>query len=180
MTRASSTRSILARARFAALLVAVALPADARADIIDDQQQPTAGTQQPPVRIARRGPAVHPEDAAVRIPLEAYIRGMESGDEADLRRAFFKDARLWWSRDGLVATRSTDEFITAMSGRGEGEDGPRRRITIVEVNGDVATATIEVQYSTARFVDYLTLLKVGDEWRISNKAYVLEGRTTIS
>lgn len=180
MTRASSSRPILARVRFAALLVTLALPADARANVIADQQQPPAGIQQPTVRTARRGPAVHPEDAAVRVPLDAYIRGVESGEEAELRRAFLKDARLWWSRDGHVATRSTEEFIAALRGKGEGEDGPRRRITVVEVSGDVATATIEVEYETARFVDYLTLLKVGDEWRISNKAYVLEGRTTIS
>ncbi len=180
MTRAPSSRPILARARSAALVLTLALPADARANVTSAEQPSSAGGQQPTVRPARRGPAVHPEDAAVRIPLEAYIRGMGSGDEADLRRAFHTDARLWWSRDGRVATRSTEEFIGAMSGKGEGEDGPRRRITVVEVSGDVATATIEVEYATARFVDYLTLLKVGDEWRIANKAYLAEGRTTIS
>lgn len=185
MSRASSSRSLVRRPHWIALLfVTLALSAPARvasAHVHEQPPQARNGTiQQPTMRANRRGPVEHPEDAAVRVPLDAYLRGVASGDEADLRRAFLREARLWWSRDGQVAERTADEYIESVAGREEGEDAPHRRIVTVDISGETATATIEVAYATARFIDYVTLLKVGDEWRIATKAFMPDGRLTIS
>jgi hypothetical protein len=67
------------------------------------QAQQGITTVQPsvPAREASvQGPLTHPDEAAIRIPVDAYLRGHETGDVTSFRRAFAKDARLWWVRDG--------------------------------------------------------------------------------
>lgn len=124
-----------------------------------------------PVREVADSPGGHPEDAAVRIPLDAYLRGHETGDAALLRRAFAPDARLWWARDGQVATRTTEEYIAAVSGRRAAGDEGRRRLVSVEIGDGFAVATFEISYPGARLTDQLTLARIGEEWRITSKSF---------
>lgn len=129
---------------------------------------------------ASQGPLTHPEDAAVRIPVEAYLRGHETGDAESFRRAFAKDARLWWVRDGQVATRTADEYITAVSGRRATDHRHRRRLVKLEISGETAVATIEMDYPGVRLTDQLTLQKQGDEWKITVKSFSSEPRPAVS
>lgn len=136
----------------AVLAVALALPVPAAA------QSPAAASPE--------------EEAAVRVPLEAYLRGHATGDSAAFRRAFWPQARLWSVRDGQLATRTADEYIGGASGRPAADEARRRRrIVSVQVAGTAAIAVIELDYPAVHFVDYMTLLKVGDEWRIINKSF---------
>jgi hypothetical protein len=147
------------------------------------QAQQGITTAQPSVparEIAVQGPLTHPEEAAIRIPVDAYLRGHETGDVSYFRRAFAKDARLWWVRDGQVATRTTEEYIAAVSGRRSAEPGHRRRLVHLEITGETAIATISIEYPTVRLTDQLTLQRVGDEWRITTKTFSSEPRPTVS
>jgi hypothetical protein len=118
------------------------------------------------------------DSAAVRVPLEAYLRGHATGDSTAFRRAFWKEARLWSVANGQLATRTADEYIAAASGRPAADEAQRkRRIVRVEIAGNAAIATIELDYPAVRFVDYMTLLKVGDQWRIINKSFYADRRT---
>lgn len=143
-------------------------------------QQGPSGTAGRTIEAANQGPRVHPEDASVRIPLEAYLRGHATGDSTAFRRAFWKDARLWWTRDGMVATRTTDEYIASESGEWRRDALHRRRIVRVEISGETAIATVEVDYPSVRFTDHITLLKVGEEWRIISKAFISEPLATVT
>lgn len=122
-------------------------------------------------------PASADEEAAVRIPLEAYLRGHATGDKDAFRRAFWPEARLWWVRDGQLATRTSEEYINGGSGRPAADEAQRkRRIVSVHVTGNAAIGIIELDYPATRFIDYMALLKVGDEWRIINKSFHAEPR----
>jgi hypothetical protein len=119
-----------------------------------------------------RTPAQAADDAAARVPLEAYLRGHATGDSAAFRRAFWKDAKLWFVRDGQLASRTADEYIGAASGRPAADEAQRkRRIVSVHITGNAAVAVVELDYPTTHFMDYMTLLRVGDEWRIINKSF---------
>ncbi|MBC7894213.1 MAG: nuclear transport factor 2 family protein [Cytophagaceae bacterium] len=119
------------------------------------------------------------EEAAVRIPLEAYLKGHATGDSAAFRRAFWKDAKLWFVRDGKLASRTSDEYIAGASGRPAADEAKRkRRIVSTHIAGNAAMAVIELDYPATRFIDYMALLKVGDEWRIINKSFYAEPRGT--
>ncbi len=115
------------------------------------------------------------DEAAVRIPLEAYLRGHATGDSAAFRRAFFKEAKLFWVRDGQLATRTSDEYVAGASGRPPADEAQRKRwIESVDIAGNAAFAKIVLDYPATRFVDYMALLKVGGEWRIINKSFYAE------
>ncbi len=108
----------------------------------------------------------------MRIPLEAYLRGHATGDSSAFRRAFWKEAKLWWVAEGKLASRTADEYIGGASGRPAADEAQRRRrIVSVQVEGTAAVAVIELDYPQVHFIDYMTLLKVGDEWRIINKSF---------
>lgn len=118
-----------------------------------------------------------PEEAAVRIPLESYLKGHATGDSAAFRRAFWREAKLFWVRDGQLATRTSDEYIAGASGRPPADEAKRkRRIVSVHVTGNSAIGIIELDYPTTHFIDYMTLLKIGNEWRIINKSFYAEPR----
>lgn len=111
-------------------------------------------------------------EAAVRVPLDAYLRGHATGDSAAFRRAFWKEARLHWVRDGQLATRTADEYIAGAGGRpADDEPQRKRRIVSVHIAGNAASAVIELDYPATHFIDYMSLLKIGDEWRIIHKTF---------
>lgn len=118
------------------------------------------------------------EEAAVRIPLEAYLKGHATGDSAAFRRAFWKDAKLWFVRDGKLASRTSDEYIAGAAGKPAADEAKRkRRIVSVNIAGNAAIATIELDYPATHFIDYMTLLKVDGEWRIINKSFYAAPRS---
>lgn len=111
-------------------------------------------------------------EAAVRVPLDAYLRGHATGDSAAFRRAFWKEARLHWVRDGQLTTRTADEYIAGAGGRpAEDEAQRKRRVVNVHITGNAAAAVIELDYPATHFIDYMSLLKIGDEWRIIHKTF---------
>lgn len=117
--------------------------------------------------------ASQPSDLdAVRIPLDLYLQGQAEGDGSYMRRAFHPDATVSWMHDGAVAQRTAEEFA-ALFARGPAPDEAdrHRRISSIDVTGDVAVARIELDYPGAFLTDYMTLVRVGDEWKIIHKAY---------
>jgi len=50
----------------------------------------------------------------------------------------------------------------------------QRRIEHDEITGIAGVAKIVVDYPTVTYTDYMSLLKVGDEWKIVNKVFYAE------
>lgn len=108
----------------------------------------------------------------VKEALYHYLLGHSLGDADHFRRAFHEQGRLYWVRDGQLRTRSVTEYAAGASGRpAEDESRRRRRVTSMSITGDVAAATVELDYPSGRFVDYMALVRIGDEWRIISKVY---------
>ncbi|MEM6645818.1 MAG: nuclear transport factor 2 family protein [Bacteroidota bacterium] len=109
---------------------------------------------------------------AARVPLEAYLKGHATGDGTHMREAFHPDARIFWMRNGQVASRTAAEFAGLFNrGPAPDEADRKRSITHLEVTGDVGIATIELDYPNAFLTDYMTLIKVDGAWKIINKSY---------
>ena len=109
---------------------------------------------------------------AVRVPLDLYLRGQAEGDGSYMRRAFHPDATVSWTQDGAVAQRTAEEFAALFTrGPAPDEADRQRRVVSVDVSGDVAVARLELDYPGAFITDYMTLVRVGDEWKIIHKAY---------
>ena len=115
------------------------------------------------------------EKAAVRVPLENYIKGHETGDAEYMRKAFHTEGNLIFIRDGKYTTRSFAEYIGGMSGKPAADEAKRKRsIDAIDLVGNAAVARITLDYPTVKFVDYMTLLKINGEWKIVNKSFYAE------
>jgi len=121
------------------------------------------------------------EKAAVRVPLENYIKGHETGDPEFMRKAFHTEGNLIFVRDGKFTTRSFSEYIGGMSGKPAADEAKRKRaIESIDVAGNAAIARIVLDYPAVKFVDYMTLLKINGEWKIVNKTFYAEPKQAAS
>ncbi len=119
------------------------------------------------------------ENSAVRVPLQNYIKGHETGDGEYFRKAFHTEGNMVWIRDGKFTARSFKEYIAGASGKpAADEDMRKRQIESVDVVGTAASAKIILDYPTVRFVDYMALLKINGEWKIVSKVFYAEPKNT--
>ena len=117
------------------------------------------------------------DEKAARVPLEHYLQGHATGDGAHYRAAFHPEARLFFIRDGKVTTRTSEEYIAGANGKPQADEAQRKRwIESVDIAGNAGIAKIILDYPTARFVDYMSLLKVDGEWKIVNKTFYAESK----
>ena len=115
------------------------------------------------------------DTAAARVPLENYIQGHATGNGEFMRKAFHNDAKVMSFRDGKMASLTVEEFASRFSGKPAADEAQRkRRIESVEITGNAGSAKIVLDYPTVTFTDYMSLLKVGDEWKIVNKVFYAE------
>jgi hypothetical protein len=113
-----------------------------------------------------------PEVKGVQTAIEHYLRGHSTGDGANHRMAFHPDARLFWIRDGQVATRTSEEYAAGSRGTpAPDEEQRKRKIDFIDISGDAAIAKVTLDYPDVTFTDYMSLLKIGDEWKIVNKTF---------
>ena len=119
------------------------------------------------------------EEAAVRVPLENYIKGHATGDGEYMKKAFHTEGNLIFVRDGKYSTRSFAEYIAGFAGKPAADEKDRKRsIESVDVAGNAAVAKVILDYPNVRFVDYFTLLKINGEWKIVNKSFYADPKKT--
>ncbi|MEZ5345919.1 MAG: nuclear transport factor 2 family protein [Pyrinomonadaceae bacterium] len=118
------------------------------------------------------------EKQAVRIPLENYLKGHETGQAEFMEKAFHTEGKLMFIRDGKYTTRDFKDYIGGMSGTAAKDEADRKRkIESIDISGNAAVGKIVLDYPKVRFVDYMTLLKIDGEWKIVNKAFFAEPKS---
>lgn len=111
----------------------------------------------------------HPQEAAVLETLYAYINGRNYGNPKLLKRAFFPEADLRYVKQDALHIWTAEDYIGHANG-GKGQPC-KSRVVAVDIEGNAAQAKIEIEYAQGKFVDYLNLLKEGDQWRIAVKTF---------
>lgn len=120
------------------------------------------------------------DEDGVRVPLENYLKGHATGDGEYMKKAFHTDGQLIFIRDGKYTTRSFADYIAGMSGKPAVDERMRKRwIESVEVVGNAAFAKIILDYPTAKFTDYMSLLKIDGEWKIVNKTFYAQPKPPV-
>ena len=115
------------------------------------------------------------EAAAARVPLENYIQGHATGNGDFMRKAFHTDARVMAFRDGKLTNLTAEEFASRFNGKPAADEAQRKRtIESIEIVGNAGVGKIVLDYPTVKFTDYMSLLKIGDEWKIVNKVFYAE------
>lgn len=126
-------------------------------------------------RISSHSAPAQADTAGARVPLENYIQGHATGNGDFMRKAFHTDAKIMAFRDGKMMNVTSEEFASRFNGTPAPDEAQRkRRIEHVEITGNAGVGKIILEYPTVTYTDYMSLLKVGDEWKIVNKVFYAE------
>ena len=121
------------------------------------------------------GSSIATAEAEARVPLDNYIQGHATGNGDFMRKAFHTDAKVMAFRDGKLTNLTAEEFASRFNGKPAADEAQRkRRIEAVEITGNAGSAKIVLDYPSVTYTDYMSLLKVGDEWKIVNKVFYAE------
>lgn len=121
-------------------------------------------------------PAAQPADAAemtaASVPVENYIKALQTGSINYARLAFHKDARMIGNRrDGFVSM-PIEEWMKGLQGKPADDEAQRKRsFRILDLTATTGVARVELIYPDVTFIDYMPLLKVDGEWKIMNKFF---------
>ena len=127
------------------------------------------------VRDPKNNKAERADIDAIKIPLENYLMGHKTGKAEYMQKAFHTEGKLMFMRDGKYTTIDFKDYIGRMNGKPAKDEANRKRwIESIDVTGNIAIGKIILDYPTAKFTDYMALLKIGDEWKIVNKAFYVE------
>ena len=114
----------------------------------------------------------HPEEAAVRVPLELYMRGHAEDNAAHMRAAFLPTARIESVRGGPFTSWDVDTYCARFKGTPAADEATRKRtIDTLDIAGTAAAARITLEHGAVTFTDYFVLLKTEAGWKIANKAF---------
>ncbi|CAM4292540.1 nuclear transport factor 2 family protein [Comamonas aquatilis] len=114
----------------------------------------------------------HPEEAAVRLPLELYMRGHAEDNAEHMRAAFMPTARLESVREGPLTSWTLDFYCQRFKNTPAADEATRRRtIDYLDIVGTAAMAKVTLYHGAVTFTDYFVLLKTEQGWKIANKAF---------
>ncbi len=114
----------------------------------------------------------HPEEAAVRVPLELYMRGHAEDNADHMRAAFMPTARLESVREGPLTSWDLDFYCQRFKNTPAADEATRRRtIDTLDIHGTAASAKVTLVHGNITFIDYFILLKTEQGWKIANKAF---------
>jgi len=111
-----------------------------------------------------------------RDAVELYFQAHAFGDGDYIRRAFAPDAKIQFVENGQLKQWTREEFAQRFQGPATDEDRRVRRIDSLDVRGTAASAVVTLDYPQVLFRDHLSLLKIGDQWKIVHKVFSAERR----
>lgn len=118
------------------------------------------------------------EEAAIQAAVQAYFRSLTHLDRAAVERAFHPDAFIQTvSRTGGLSRTPFQQWkMFTERGPMAHPDSMHNRIVRIDRTGDRAMVKVDLEWPTVHYVDYLSLMKYGGEWRIANKIWFGEAR----
>jgi len=115
------------------------------------------------------------EAAAIEAVIEkAYIGGMwMNGDEEAARGGFHPSFVMQRAADGEVMSVTLDAWLERLNLHGEPlMAGITHEIEVLDQTGDAAAAKVSVyENGEPLYTDYMSLYKIGGEWKIVAKTY---------
>ena len=120
-------------------------------------------------------PAMTTQFEAVAGVLSVYFDGLYHSDTAALSRAFHPRAHYVCATDGTLQYLTMAEYFPVVEARPSpaSRREPRKdRIVSIEFAGPVtAFARVECSIGPKFFTDFLTLIRIDEEWRIISKVF---------
>jgi Putative lumazine-binding len=116
--------------------------------------------------------AENAELEAAKLPLQNYIRAHETGNADFVRKAFTSDAKIVGYINGHLIAWNVEQYAGRFTGKAANDEAQRKRsFEILDITGDAAVAKVMLDYPSIKFVDYMALLKIEGEWKITHKSF---------
>jgi Putative lumazine-binding len=114
----------------------------------------------------------NPDEEAIRKVVGYYFDGGRNGDSATVAKAFNKVAIMFFVRDSLVQVPIFPDYLNRVARpAGSAPDQTVRKIVSIDITGTAAVAKLELTTANAVLTDYMSLLKINNEWKIVNKIF---------
>jgi hypothetical protein len=119
-----------------------------------------------------------PEIGAIRAVAEAYI----SSEPARLREAFLPNMNLYRTDEkGSLRTIPFGEYLQRVSANaGAPHEERQASIDSIDRTGNVGIVKVTTTRPQARVTDYLSLVRINNQWKIVNKTFSVEPRSSSS
>jgi Putative lumazine-binding len=111
------------------------------------------------------GSQAQSEDEGIKACINNYFEGLTKGDTAKLNKAFHASALLktFNTQAGRVQDFPVKTFISKTPAGGVQAN---TRIVSYSYSGVAASAAVELTFTDFKYMDLLSMLKVGGEWKI--------------
>ena len=103
-----------------------------------------------------------------------YFEGIFHGDGNKLNACFHKNVTIYGDIKGVDYLKSIDEYLEGVTNRQSPKDlheSLRMNIIGIDVMGKIAMAKLHVPMLGYNYYDYLSLSKIGNDWKIVNKIF---------
>jgi hypothetical protein len=108
----------------------------------------------------------------VRAVVDNYLHGLKFNDVDSLKKAFWPEAKLFFVKsDGSLGQLTQADWYAGFAQAAGKESKADLRIASLEVTNDVAAVKVVETYPSARYTDYISLVRFDGQWRIVNKVY---------
>ena len=111
-----------------------------------------------------------------RDAVELYFRAHALGNGDYIREAFGSDAKIAFVEEGQFKQWTREEFAARFQNPATDEYRRVRRVERLEITGTAASAVLRLDYPQVSFNDHLSLLKIGNQWKVVNKVFSAEHR----
>lgn len=117
------------------------------------------------------------DEPLVRKTVEAYLHGLKFNDVPSLKQAFYPEAKLFWvKKDGSLGQLSQEQWYKGFEASAGKEEQGDLKIVSIDITGNTASVKVREEYPNSIYTDYISLLKLGGEWKIVNKIYMAEAK----
>lgn len=114
------------------------------------------------------------DEEAIRETVRGYFDGMMTPSTDALKGSFHPESRLIGLNDGELLIIPFNDWQASFEREFDedwGNEAFRNEIVSVDIAGTAAVAKVDLQWPRVHYIDYLSLLKIGDEWKIVNKIW---------
>ena len=111
---------------------------------------------------------------AIEAVVNVYFKALYEGDADRLLDVFLPKAEIFGYYEGELVMLKLAEYINILKRMSPpntiGEDFDMK-ITHIDIVADIAHVKTQYLYQALHYVDYLSLLKIDDAWKVVNKTF---------
>ncbi len=105
------------------------------------------------------------------------MHGLKFNDVSSFKKSFDPGAKLFFvKKDGSLGQLTQEQWYKGFEASAGKEEKGELTIVATDITGKAASVKVREVYPTSIYTDYVSLLKLGTQWRIVNKIYMAEQR----